>query len=202
MTPTFATFARGNADFLREINVPVAKSVEAALDGSEFHHNGKKMDEESELCIDQSIKASATAAGLVVGVLCFLGTWTAKKVLDEIWALKIQPGLRERIKSLGAKQKPQESSKVRKGVFFFGIWLEELRILVLARIEGQDYVEVAELTGQVQGVLENGANFAGESQAQAGVHLYRVDSEFISEVPEIHESLNDALRLTNERKLN
>lgn len=79
---TFLTTVVGATSFIRAVGIPLTEALEAELPKLGIRHHRAKLDD--IFTVDTGLKADVTGIVGIVGVLFFVGSWAATKLLDEI----------------------------------------------------------------------------------------------------------------------
>jgi hypothetical protein len=187
MEISFTTIAKGNSQFIRDVGVPLAESVEECFFASGVGRMETWPDEEV-LWLDRRPKGEGTLIAGLFGVLCFLASWASSKLLDELYEAKVQPVIRAKLKSLA---KPAEKSSK---AFLIGVWLEDARVLVVALGPGKTIEDIASSLGEVPEILRLGIEYAASSGSTGEVHMYRVEGRVVQSHPRRYKNLMVALK--------
>lgn len=186
MEISFTTITKGNSQFIRDVGVPLAESVEECFSANGVGRMETWPDEEV-LWFDRRPRGEATLIAGLFGVLCFLASWAFSKLLDELYEAKIQPVIRAKLKSL---DKPAEKSRK---AFLIGVWLEDARVLVAVLVPGKTTEDIASSLDEVPEILRRGIEYAASLGSTGEIHLYRVEGRVVQDHPRIYKNLMVAL---------
>ena len=163
------TICGGNSTVFRTLGIPLSEALEsdAALDV----HDG---DLPAPLQTEPRPQMDAAAIAATIGILAFLGSWAAKKVLDEIYAAKIRPKIKEIFGSSDAQSLPNKPGK--KWLFQLGVWYEEEQVLVLLTLVGDSLHEILEQEHLLPTLHSGAVDWLIRNGADSPVHLYIVEN--------------------------
>lgn len=176
------TFSIGNAEFIRAVAVPFAKEIE--LIG--LHYPLSPQDKEAEPGAESAFFAAGVDLSGLVGVLIFVGTWAATKVLDELFDIKLGPAIRTAIRNAFSNA----SGKT------YGITLAlhnaEKRTTILVVAIGASEGGLQKSEQAVRATLAFAAQKADQEPAE-GVHMYLIEDGKSDLNPKITSDLRSAL---------
>lgn len=186
----YSVLTQGNSTFIRAFSVPLAEELEKlnSIKASDFPNR-------DVFAVDSSINNIDTAVAGIFGVLLFLPSWFAIKILDDLYEIKIKPRIQSIIKRADSIEIFKSQNKFF--VHSFSIYHEELDVIVIvaAKEKGLDelYGAIEQLNNFVQTALNNLKTSPQESQVQ----LYILTEGRINVVPFIHENIESAIRQIN-----
>jgi hypothetical protein len=165
---TFGTIFGGNLEVLRVLGRPLAEKLEAALppDGIELHTDELP----GPLQWHPNPQMGVDAIAATIGVLAFLSSWAAKKVLDEIYVTKIRPKIEEVFNSTSARSLPNKPGK--KWLFQLGVWYEEERVLILLTLVGDNLKQVLAQEYLLPSLHSQAVNWLIQNGTDSPIHLY------------------------------
>jgi hypothetical protein len=163
---TFQVICAGNSAVLRAIGIPLCEALEADPTGIEI----REQELPAVLQIDKRPVAGVSAIAATFGVIAFLGSWAAKKTLDELYASKIRPKIDEVVRSSKAQELRNKPGK--KWLFQLGVWYEEERVFILLVLVGNDLKQVMAQELLLPQLHSQALNWLRENSSNAPVHLY------------------------------
>lgn len=134
----------GGASHLKEVTIPLAERLEAEFPGGTEHTplDGK---ENGPMSMKARYTNTLSTIEMLTGVCVFLGSWGAKRFLDDIYDLKVRPHLR---KLLGEKLSPivQPPANVpapkKHYCLVLGLWYPAIEKAVFVAAIGEDADEL------------------------------------------------------------
>lgn len=138
---SYSVVASGGATFMREVCAPLSEQLEADFPGQVAMLRGTAdRTTPPGLETPQGPKALPGAVDAMVGVMVFLGVWGIKRLLDDVYELKIRPRVR---KLLGEADKTAQLSSGRSRAFLFAVSYGSAERTVVAIALGETLAEVA-----------------------------------------------------------
>ena len=184
---TYSMLCIGDAEFIRSAAIPFGSALEECL-GKE----GRSADEFPAaplLGYDGEPRADL-ATPAVLGILVFLSSWAATKVLDEVYAQTLQPLVQRWLSEADKKVRKRKTGPT----FSVSLWYEDLGVAVVVLLRGDSYEELAaasELALRAhREVLSSRLGLAEEGD----VVMCLVEGKSITAKPEVFRSVADALR--------
>lgn len=190
-TIRYTVFASGDSQFFNTASVPLAECLESAFvdDDSPVFTN----DLPEYLSVDSRPKADGgvVLAG-IVGVFAFLTTWLAKKVLDDVYELKLRPSIR---KALGAADNQLKGTNAAKPkMLMVGISYADRQIFILIGIVGDSFEEILASEHMFHTVHANAVQWADDNPSDQPIHLYIVDRGTTNIEPMLYNDLTSVHR--------
>jgi hypothetical protein len=182
---TVQVICGGDSRVIRALGIPLAESLKA--DGVEFREQG---DAPEFLQASGRPMAGAGAVAAVFGVLVFLGSWGAKKLLDELYATKIRPKIDEVVRSTEAQA--LKSGRGKKWLFQLGVWYEEERVLILLTLVGDNLRAVMAQEPLLPQLHALALTWLRENRSAAPVHLYIAECGRANLEPLLFERASEA----------
>jgi hypothetical protein len=186
-TISFQVVCGGDSEILRALGIPLCEALEADVDGIEMRRD----DVPAILNVSQRPTASVSGVAAILGVLAFLGSWAAKKTLDEIYTSRIRPKIDEVLRSAAAQAL---SRKRGKWLFQLGVWYEEERVFILLTLAGDNVNEVITQEVLLPHIHSHAVNWVRENGGDPPVHLYIVENGRANLAPITFNDAADAQR--------
>jgi len=167
---TFTVLAVGGAEHIRARCVPLAEALSAEFPD----HEGlpKPHDETSSPAhLAESFRAHTTfgLAESLVGIVVFLTGWGAKRLLDDVYDLKIRSHVRE---ILGEADGAVPSAQRRKTAFVFTIWHDTLSRGVVVVAAGSSRAGLLDSETRVTAVHLEAAKTLARDPKNKPISLY------------------------------
>ena len=134
------------------------------------------------------------AAG-IFGVLLFIPAWFAKKVLDEVYDLKLKPIVRGIIKK--ADEIEIFASRKKYKTFILSVFYEEYGTLVIVAVKEKTLDELASSLDKITAVHMWALATLQERRSPEPVHLYIVSDGKVNVKPYEHKVLASAYNQIN-----
>lgn len=175
----YSVLSSGNAQFLRALPIPLAADMEVIADDSGLKYT--PVPEDDVFVVDTRPKAIGAESAAAVGILLFVGSWLASKVLDEIYDIKLKPIIRNLIHK--ADEIVIFGSKKRGLSFLIGIYHQDKQKLVLVALkcrEKEDLIGNLELIRNVHLAARQNVD---QPKYGAPLHLYIIESGEVNVEP-------------------
>lgn len=163
---TVSTFCNGNSSVFRALGVPFSQSIE--VDDAIDIHNG-----DLPLPLQLQPRPRMAAGAIVAGIgvlIVFVGSWAAKKILDEFYAIKIRPKLRKVLGAPDAATLP--NGPTNKWLFQVGIWYDEEAVFILLTIVGDSLEDLLRQEHLIPLLHSHAVAWFSQHGAKSSVHLY------------------------------
>lgn len=132
-------------------------------------------------------QAYLTAFQGFIGICAFMGSWLATTALNELYELKIRPAIREMLGGI-------EFSGTRVyGVSLCSCHLPTQTRLMLVAL-GKTAAEVSRAEQLIPTVLYHASKWAEQNISAPKVHLYKIEGESFSNLPELYPDVISALK--------
>lgn len=175
----YAVLSSGNARFLRALPIPLASDMELIAKDAGLRY--MPVPDDDIFAIDARPKAIGVETAATVGILLFVGSWLASRILDEIYDIKLKPIIRNLI------QKADEivifGSKKRALSFVIGIYHEDKQKLVLVALksaEKEGFLSKLEMIKNVHAVARQNVK---QRKYDAPLHLYVIEDGAVNVEP-------------------
>lgn len=180
---SFTVLAGGQADFLDRCK-PIAQALSSELpnhQGIPAHHN----DKESPLGLVRHTlpHASFTDVGAIFGVLLFVVGWAVKRVLDDVYEVKVRPHFRKWLGEINTTASKRE-------IFFIAIWDERLQKGAVVAISGDSPDGRLASESTVTGLHFEAEHFLKVDQSGKPIVLFIVHNGLVQE-PALFETLSE-----------
>ena len=175
----YSVLSSGNAQFLRALPIPLAEDLEVIAQDSGLKYT--PIPEDKVFVVDARSKAIGAESAAAVGILLFVGSWLASKVLDEIYDIKLKPIIRNLIHK--ADEIVIFGSKKRALSFLIAIYHQDKQKLVLVALkcrEKEDLVGNLELIRNVHMAARQNVD---QPKYRAPLHLYIIESGEVNVEP-------------------
>lgn len=185
---SYMIFAEGNSSFLRTMAVPFADVVEKQFPSLGI--SPKEGDFDESLTISESPRNDFAIIAGVVGIILFVGSRIVGKIIDDVYASKIQPKIKE---LLGQAEKDLTNANARKKkMYWFGVWHDESRVLVLVAAVGSTYEEILNQDQLIVTTHLNAKSWIDTNGRQNAIHLYVLENGQTNITPTLFNSLSEA----------
>jgi len=178
----------GNSRFFRALAIPFASDMELLAKGTELSYEPVPDDE--VFAVDTRQKAIGTETAVAVGIVLFVGSWFAKKILDEIYDIKLKPIIRNVI------QKADEiviSGARKRGLsFVVGIHHQDKQTLVLVVLKTKEKNELLGNLETIRNVHAAARQNVEQSKYDAPLHLYVIEDGKVNVEPIQLRSMQEA----------
>jgi hypothetical protein len=186
---TYTTLVSGDSEFVKTVGIPLAEALESELSPSGIHQNVDEVDQRVGLRKPIQIQNSFLIGG-IVGVLLFVVARMGGKVVDEIYAVKIQPIIK---RVLGASDRKLGNANVRsRKLFQLGVWYARERVLVMVVVFGRSFEEILSHHDLLATVHANALAWIDANGRCKSVHLYVVEAGQVNAAPVLFDTLMDA----------
>jgi hypothetical protein len=185
---SYSVLCVGDAEFIRTAAIPLGQELEDVLG-----QQGRGKDEWP----DAPPLGVSPEPGMdlwlpeLLGVLLFLGSWTARKLLDELYATKLQPHVKRWLAKADRKVRRR-----RKGepTFSISLWYEDLNIVVVVVLKGESYAALADASELALSVHREGLEWALNHPDDGPVFLYVVAGDSPRTLPSAFQTVGEAMR--------
>jgi len=182
----YTVFASGDSEFFRAASILLAECLKTAF-----------VDDDSPvlttelpkfLSVDSRPKADGgvVLAG-IVGVFAFLTTWFAKKLLDDVYEIKLRPSIREALGAADVKLDGANAAKPK--MLMVGISYSDRQIFILIGVVGDTFEEILASERIIPMVHANAVQWAEKNPSNLPVHLYIVDRGTTNIEPMLYKDL-------------
>ncbi|MBL8856399.1 MAG: hypothetical protein JNK57_20705 [Planctomycetaceae bacterium] len=182
----YTIFASGDSEFFNAAPIPLADCFEAAFVNDDSPVFTSELPE--FLSVDSRPKADGgvVLAG-IVGVFAFFSAWLAKKVLDDVYEIKLRPSIR---KALGAADDKLDGANAAKPkMLMVGFSYSDRQIFILIGIVGDSFEEILASEHMIRTVHENAIQWAEKNPSEFPIHLYIVDRGTTNVEPMLYHDL-------------
>lgn len=185
---TYSTLVCGDASFIEAAGIPFVKLLDDSLPTDGISRNEPELD--SALAINAHLRNDMAAIAGIIGVMLYFSSWITKKILDDIYTVKIQPKLKEILGQTDEQLSDANSRK--KKMYQFGVWYAEQRVFILVGIVGDTFNDILEQCQLLTTVHANAVHWIKENGRQETIHLYIVQDGQVNIVPLLFEVLAKA----------
>jgi len=144
----YSILSSGNARFLRALPIPLASNLASIAEDSGLKY--RQLPDDMVFAVDSRPKALGFEAAAAVGILLFVGSWFASKILDEIYDIKLKPIIRNVI------QKADEiiifGTRKRPLSFVVGINHQDIEKLVIVVLKTNEKGELLDKLEMIKNV--------------------------------------------------
>jgi Holliday junction DNA helicase RuvB len=138
---SYTTMAMGGATFIGKVGARLCEQLEVDFPGRATTPQDLAGRAPSiGLQTSYGPRLIPAALGAMVGVLVFVGAWGVKRLLDEVYELKIRPRVR---KLLGEADQAAQLGSGQSGAFLFAVRYSSMDRTVVAIASGNTFAEVA-----------------------------------------------------------
>jgi hypothetical protein len=184
---TYSMLCVGDAEFIRSAAIPLGSALEEGL-GQE----GRSADDwpAAPLLGCEPGPRADLASSAVLGVVLFLSSWAATKILDEVYAETLQPLVRRWLSQADKKVRKRKAEPT----FAISLCYEDLGVAVVVLLKGDSYAALAAASELAVSAHRQALSSVLGWAEEGGVVLYVVEGESITARPEAFRSVADALR--------
>jgi hypothetical protein len=163
--------------------VPFADAMEKLLPP----HAG---DVPQPLRLSKANRNDATTAVLLCFTLFVAGHLT-KKVLDDVFAIIIQPRLKPLLEKIDLKL---ARNRADKKSFNASVWYAEFNVLVSVTVVGKSFAEIIEQRDLIPTVHANAISWIAANGVQKPIHHYSIEDGKVNAAPILADHFQDVLR--------
>jgi hypothetical protein len=185
----YTTIVGGDSDFIRAFGIPTAEELEKVA--QRLNMQLRQLPDDGIFFVDTRPKNIGTLTTGLFGILLFSPVWFGKKVLDEIYDLKLKPIVREIIKKADGIE--IFTSKKKYKTFILSVFYEEYRTLVIVAVKEKAIDDLASNLDKVAAVHVSALAILQERRSSEPVHLYIVSDGKVNMKPYEHKALASAL---------
>ena len=175
----YTSLASGNALFLRALPIPLASDLEFAAREANLEYVPEPLGE--VFGIDKRAKALGLESAVAVGLILFVSSWLAKKILDEVYDIKLKPIIRRAIQR--ADDIVIFGDKKHSLIFLVGIYHQDKETLVLVALKAKDKAELLKDLEMINNVHAAARQMVEKSECLAPLHLYVVENGKVNVEP-------------------
>jgi hypothetical protein len=185
---SYTTFSSGDSSFIREAVMPLAKELDGHFQSEGIPLHRKVLPGPLKMARHPTNEPFVVVG--IVGLLLFVGSRFTGKILDDIYAVKIQPLV---YKALGRTDKKLTGANHRKKkALQFGVWHTKHRVLILFAIVGDSFDEILKQQNHLRPLHANGIAWIVENGVQKPIHVYRIEKGQGNVSPILFDSLMEA----------
>lgn len=185
---TYTTLVGGDAAFIRAVGIPLVEALDATIPADGICRDESEPDD--ALAINDRPRNDVVAIAGIVGVVLYFGSCITKKILDDIYAVKIQPKVKEILGQADNRLSGANSRK--KKMYQFGIRYAEQRVFVLIGVVGETFDEVLGQCHLLTTIHTNAVHWIKDSGRQKPIHLYVVQDGCVNVAPLLFDQLAEA----------
>lgn len=185
---SYSVLCVGSADFIRNAAVPLGEELR-----EELGQEARAKDDWPEalfLGFDSQPRADLLSS-IVLGVVLFVSSWAATKLLDEVYSLKIQPRLKQWLAKADHKL---ENKPGHKPTLCLLVSYEDLGIIVLVAVTGESWAEVAASVELADHVHREALAWVLTNPTGGPVFTYVVEDGRADVLPAAFPTVAEALR--------
>ena len=175
----YSVLSLGNAGFLRALPIPLASDIEQIAEDAGLEYG--PVPENELFAVDARPKAIGTETAAAVGVLLFVVSWLASKILDEIYDIKLKPIIRNLIQR--ADDIVIFGSKKRALSFVIGVYHKDREKLVLVALKGTEKVDILGKLDMIKNVHMVARQNMEKPEYEASLHLYIIEGGEVNVEP-------------------
>lgn len=185
---SYSVLCSGDAEFIRTAAIPLSKELRETL-GQESRADEEWPDE--DLLGFSTQPRMDLFSPIVLGVFAFVASWAANKFLDEIYAVKIQPRVKEWL--AGA----DESVALKRGhdaTLLLSIWYEDLHKVVVVALKGKSLTAFANSVELAESAHRDGLDWMLRHPEAGPVLIYVVEMGSFKRLPGSFATVSEGLR--------
>jgi hypothetical protein len=183
----YAIVCAGTADFIRDFGMDLA-GVLKDLFGQDAL-GADDIPDPSLLGSEVGPRADL-ATTLLVGFITLVPSWMAKKFLDEVYEVTLQPRLRRWLSA--ADQRAIGGSRDHEKTFIVSTWYEDLGVIVIVAIQDSTFSEVAAESDRILALHRFGLEWANSHHHAAPVQMYLVSHGKVDVEPRLFGTVVEA----------
>jgi len=189
----FNIVVSGDSAFIRSFGVPLAEWLEK--NAKALNMQLTELPNQELFYLDTHPKNIELSTVGIFGVLLFIPTWFAKKVLDEVYDLKIKPIVKGILKKADGVE--IFSSKKKYKTFVFSMFYEEHNALIVVAIKEKSLDALASSLEIIPSVHVSALATLQEGNHKEPIHLYIVGKGKVNIRPYEHKVLASAFEQIN-----
>lgn len=189
----FTTIAEGDSKFIMTFGVPIAEELDEMSAPLNMHV--RPLPDHKMFLLDTGAKNIETFTVGVFGVLLFLPGWFAKKLLDEIYDLKLKPVVRKILKQ--ANEIEIYASKKKYKTFTLSVYYKEYSTVVIVAVKERGLDELATSLDRIRAAHAAALATLQTSSSPEPVHLYLIKDGKVNVEPYMHKTFASALGQIN-----
>jgi hypothetical protein len=174
----------GPSHFLRAVVIPLANDIE----GIAKDHPVRGDDAVWSPGLSGKPQAGMTLLAGFVGVVAFVGSWAAKKALDELYIHKLSPLIRTALSAY-----LQSSTTGKKYAVSLLVNNSAARISILIAAVGSSIEEIEISETLIGPVLSGAVRRASQSAGPNQVHLYTIENGYANVDPFVFSDISGAM---------
>jgi hypothetical protein len=187
-TVGYTGISSGNASFLRAFPIPLASDIELVAKETEIEY--ESIQTIDVFSVDKRPKAMGMESIAVAGIILFIGSWFAKKLLDEIYDLKLKPVIRRAIQR--ADEVIIFGAKKHSLIFLVGIYHRDKEKLVLVAVKTKDKTELLSGLEKIKDVHAIARQKVEMLKYHAPLHLYVIENGKVNIEPIQLDNMQEA----------
>jgi hypothetical protein len=176
---SYAILSSGNSKIFRAISIPLASNIETMADDAGLKH--RPLPDNGVFTINSNPRAICTEGAAAVGILLFVGSWFASKILDEIYEIKLKPIIRKVIQK--ADEIELFSSKKHTFSFIVGIHYEDQGKLVIVALKTNKKNDLLENLEFINNFHTIALRNIEQTSDELPIHLYIVEDGKANQEP-------------------
>ena len=168
----YTSVCAGDASFIRALPIPLASDLEVVAKEAEIKH--EDLPTSDVFAVDKRPKNLGFESAVAAGIVLFVGSWFAKKLLDEIYELKLKPAIRRVIQK--ADEITVFRAKKRFLVFLVGVYYRDKEKLVLVALKTKDKAVLVRDLERIRDVHTSAYRKLTRPEYNRPLHLYVVEN--------------------------
>jgi hypothetical protein len=182
-----AAVCAGTADFIRDFGIDLAGVLEDLFDEEACSPDDFP---DPSLLGPKPGPTADLATTLQVGFIMLLPSWMAKKFLDEVYEVKLQPRVRKWLS--GADHRARGSSRAREKAFTVSTWYEDLGVIVIVALQDSSFSQIAVESERILALHRFGLEWASSHRDAAPVQMYLVSHGKVDVEPRLFRTVAEA----------
>ena len=178
----------GKMHYMKAALDPFENRIDKLFDSTDWHYNNNEIKNNPVFHIDNTPTADAgLSTGLVLGIIAFVGGWSANKVLDELYEHKLKPAVIDFFKQVNENVNSETTRIIE---YQNMVWYKEHEILVMVRIKAKSAYEIEENFDLIIQTHKHAMEWIKVKGKQASIHEYSIESGNVNVKPNLFNSLN------------
>lgn len=167
---------------------PFENKIDKLFDSTDWSYNNYEIKNNPIFYINKTPTADAgLSTGLILGIITFVGGWSANKVLDELYEHKLKPAVIDFFKQVNENINSETTRMIE---YQNMVWYKEYEILVMVRIKAKSAYEIEENFDVIIETHKHAMDWIKTNGKQANIHEYSIESGNVNVKPNLYNSLD------------
>jgi hypothetical protein len=188
---SYTVLVQGDSTAFRELGVPLCEDLENELGKSAATRDEIGQSATLDFTGLAQPRAFPSALGAIIGIILFTAGWSAKKLLDEVYELKIRPHVRRLLGEADNKIPKKSSRSNCKYAFMLAVWHDSIKRTVVAVCIGETFSGVLTSEQHVWKVHQNACELLTRDIQSKLILLYLITEGEFPERPLLFENMRE-----------